>query len=217
MKKECRKIIGVLAFFIGVFVLMNSQVGITGNVVSERVDGVSSVFSLILIFVGIGLMTTTIEEELEENERAEKRKPRQWRAAGNKKALGNYIPSFIRESDYTHETINPLNIGERIDETFEEVFPGFGGMSLEKRGNPDKKIDQHKRRRIIGEALGSLSPRNASLIRDKYGLNEDEREYTVQELTKKYSVTDARIRQIEGNAFRKLRHPKNLRKLKKLR
>lgn len=54
--------------------------------------------------------------------------------------------------------------------------------------------------------LGTLTPREAQIIRLRFGL-EDGTEYTLQEVGESFSVTRERVRQIEAKALRKLRHP----------
>lgn len=65
----------------------------------------------------------------------------------------------------------------------------------------------------IREALASLTPREAKIIHLRYGLR-DGREHTLEEVGKKYGLTRERIRQIEKDALRKLRHPSRSRKLR---
>jgi RNA polymerase primary sigma factor len=65
----------------------------------------------------------------------------------------------------------------------------------------------------ILEALASLTPREAKIINLRYGLR-DGREHTLEEVGRKYGLTRERIRQIEKDALRKLRHPTRSRKLK---
>ncbi len=65
----------------------------------------------------------------------------------------------------------------------------------------------------IREALASLTPREAKIIHLRYGLR-DGREHTLEEVGRKYGLTRERIRQIEKDALRKLRHPSRSRKLR---
>jgi RNA polymerase primary sigma factor len=65
----------------------------------------------------------------------------------------------------------------------------------------------------IREALSSLTPREAKIIGLRYGLK-DGREHTLEEVGQKYGLTRERIRQIEKDALRKLRHPSRSRKLR---
>lgn len=50
-------------FIIGVFLLASSESGITGNVISERVSAVSSIFSLMLVIGGVLVFMTEREKK----------------------------------------------------------------------------------------------------------------------------------------------------------
>ncbi len=65
----------------------------------------------------------------------------------------------------------------------------------------------------INEVLNTLSPREARIIRLRFGL-ENGRVYTLEEVGKMFGLTRERIRQIEGKALRQLRHPHKARQLK---
>lgn len=65
----------------------------------------------------------------------------------------------------------------------------------------------------IKEAMNSLTPREAKILNLRYGLK-DGREHTLEEVGQKYGLTRERIRQIEKDALRKLRHPSRSRKLR---
>jgi RNA polymerase primary sigma factor len=65
----------------------------------------------------------------------------------------------------------------------------------------------------MAEVLGSLSPREAQVLRLRFGLC-DGNEYTLEEVGQKFGLTRERIRQIEGKALRQLRHPRRARELK---
>jgi RNA polymerase primary sigma factor len=56
------------------------------------------------------------------------------------------------------------------------------------------------------EALNTLSAREEKILRLRYGIDERQ-DYTLEEIGKVFSVTRERVRQIEGKALRKLRHP----------
>ncbi|CAN0619750.1 RNA polymerase, sigma 70 (sigma D) factor [Burkholderia multivorans] len=68
-------------------------------------------------------------------------------------------------------------------------------------------------RAAIDEALDALSPREAKVLRMRYGLDTAS-EHTLEEVGKQFDVTRERIRQIEGKAMRKLMHPNCSDKLK---
>ena len=63
------------------------------------------------------------------------------------------------------------------------------------------KLKEHTR-----NILDTLSPREASVLRLRFGIDCDS-DHTLEEVGKKFTVTRERIRQIEAKALRKLRHP----------
>jgi RNA polymerase primary sigma factor len=68
-------------------------------------------------------------------------------------------------------------------------------------------------REKIEEVLETLPPREARILRLRYGL-ENGRNYTLEEVGAKFGLTRERIRQIEGKALRRLRHPRRSRQLR---
>jgi RNA polymerase primary sigma factor len=64
----------------------------------------------------------------------------------------------------------------------------------------------------VGRALETLDPREARVLRLRYGL-QDGRSHTLEEIGERLGLTRERIRQIEGQALRKLRHPSRSRSL----
>jgi RNA polymerase primary sigma factor len=65
----------------------------------------------------------------------------------------------------------------------------------------------------IHEILDTLSPREARILRLRFGV-EDGTMYTLEQVGEKFGLTRERIRQIEGKALRRLRHPMRARLLK---
>jgi len=65
----------------------------------------------------------------------------------------------------------------------------------------------------IEEVLTTLAPREARVLRLRFGLD-DGNIYTLEEVGQKFGLTRERIRQIEGKALRRLRHPRRARQLK---
>jgi RNA polymerase primary sigma factor len=61
-------------------------------------------------------------------------------------------------------------------------------------------------RNAVKEVLDSLTPREAKVLRMRYGV-EMSTDYTLEEVGKQFDVTRERIRQIEAKAMNKLRHP----------
>jgi RNA polymerase primary sigma factor len=67
----------------------------------------------------------------------------------------------------------------------------------------------------LKEILDSLSPREAKVLRMRFGL-EMASDHTLEEVGKQFDVTRERIRQIEAKAMKKLRHPSRSDHLKSL-
>ncbi|MFZ6747818.1 RNA polymerase sigma factor RpoD [Undibacterium sp. Ren11W] len=67
----------------------------------------------------------------------------------------------------------------------------------------------------LKEILDSLSPREAKVLRMRFGL-EMASDHTLEEVGKQFDVTRERIRQIEAKAMKKLRHPSRSEHLKSL-
>ncbi|SAK82162.1 sigma 70 (RpoD) [Caballeronia calidae] len=68
-------------------------------------------------------------------------------------------------------------------------------------------------RDAIDEALDALSPREAKVLRMRFGIDTAS-DFTLEELGKQFDVTRERIRQIESKAMRKLMHPSRADKLR---
>ena len=66
----------------------------------------------------------------------------------------------------------------------------------------------------VNDVLRTLTPREAKVIRLRFGLTEDGAQRTLEEVGAFFNVTRERIRQIEAKALRKLRHPTRSRRLK---
>lgn len=65
----------------------------------------------------------------------------------------------------------------------------------------------------IEELLDTLTPREARILRLRFGL-QNGKSYTLEEVGQKFGLTRERIRQIEGRALRRLRHPRRSRHLR---
>ena len=67
---------------------------------------------------------------------------------------------------------------------------------------------------VVEEQLESLSPRQALVLRMRYGIGCEE--HTFEEIGEKFDLTRERIRQIEAKALRLLKHPKRSDELRQL-
>ncbi len=68
-------------------------------------------------------------------------------------------------------------------------------------------------RDIVKDILDSLTPREAKVLRMRFGI-EMSTDHTLEEVGKQFDVTRERIRQIEAKALRKLKHPSRSDKLR---
>jgi RNA polymerase primary sigma factor len=91
-------------------------------------------------------------------------------------------------------------MGEDGDATLGDMIEDTGVTS------PADAAVQANLRLAIDDALDSLSPREAKVLRMRYGLD-TKSDHTLEEVGKQFDVTRERIRQIESKAMRKLMHP----------
>ena len=106
----------------------------------------------------------------------------------------------------------PLSLNSPINEDGEEAELG---MFVEDQLSPTPIQSAYSRllTEKIEEVLDTLPPREARILRLRFGL-ENGRTYTLEEVGQKFGLTRERIRQIEGKALRRLRHPRRARQLK---
>ncbi len=78
---------------------------------------------------------------------------------------------------------------------------------------PPDTAYHHMLQEKLEDVLATLTPREARILRLRFGL-QNGRSYTLEEVGKKFGLTRERIRQIEGQALRKLRHPRRSRQLR---
>ena len=83
----------------------------------------------------------------------------------------------------------------------------------EKAVSPENEAEQSELLDRIDDVLGSLSDREAQVIRLRFGI-EDGYAHTLDQIGRTFGVSRERIRQIEERALNKLRHPVRVRKLK---
>jgi RNA polymerase primary sigma factor len=91
-------------------------------------------------------------------------------------------------------------IGEEEDSRLEDFIEDQSSPS------PVQKTMQYRLQLEIEKVLDSLTPREADIIRLRYGIGVGYPR-TLEEVGKIFGVTRERVRQIEAKAVRKLRHP----------
>jgi len=72
--------------------------------------------------------------------------------------------------------------------------------------SPEHKACEKDIVRLVNEALDTLSPRRAKVLRLRFGIGVNF-EHTLSEVSAILELTDTRIRQIERDAMRKIRAP----------
>lgn len=105
----------------------------------------------------------------------------------------------------------PISIETPIGEEEDTMLRDF----IEDRTNlsPLDAAIQGDLRNHIDKVLDTLSPKEAMVIRKRYGIGESSPQ-TLEEVGKDFDVTRERIRQIEVKAIRKLKHPSRIRWLR---
>lgn len=81
--------------------------------------------------------------------------------------------------------------------------------------SPDVDVEKKEISRHLLKVLKTLSHREERVMRMRFGIGVD-RDHTLEEVGKRLSITRERVRQIEVQAMRKLKHPSRLRTLKSL-
>jgi RNA polymerase primary sigma factor len=89
------------------------------------------------------------------------------------------------------------------------------GMFIEDEFSPTpmQSAYQSMLKEKMAEVLSTLAPREARILSMRFGLD-DGVAYTLEEVGQRFGLTRERIRQIEGKALRRLRHPRRSRQLK---
>jgi RNA polymerase primary sigma factor len=104
----------------------------------------------------------------------------------------------------------PISMQSPVGETDETHF---GDLIEDKTAeNPSEVTSFNFLKGKLGEVLHGLTERERRILELRYGLN-DGYPRTLEEVGHQYEVTRERIRQIEGKALRKLRHPTRRSKL----
>jgi RNA polymerase primary sigma factor len=108
----------------------------------------------------------------------------------------------IAKEPISLETLAGDDDGSTLVDTIEDenLIPQFDVLS------------QESLVRIVKEILDSIEPREAHILRMRFGIDMDT-DHTLEEVGQQYDVTRERIRQIEAKALRKLKHPSRSEKL----
>jgi len=105
----------------------------------------------------------------------------------------------------------PLSLERPVGEDEDSELGNF--IEDEASPTPTQSAHQDLLGEKVEEMLAMLSPREARILRLRFGLLNG-RSYTLEEVGRKFGLTRERIRQIEGKALRRLRHPCRSRQLR---
>lgn len=78
---------------------------------------------------------------------------------------------------------------------------------------PEEQVVLSQLAEVLGEVLACLPPRKGKIIKLRFGLI-DGKKHTLQEVADRFGVTRERIRQLEIEALKTLRHPRYSRRLR---
>jgi len=105
----------------------------------------------------------------------------------------------------------PLSLEKPVGEEEDSELGNF--IEDETTPAPTESAYHHLLQEKLEEVLNSLTPREARILRLRFGL-QDGRSYTLEEVGQKFGLTRERIRQIEHEALDRLRHPSRSRQLR---
>jgi RNA polymerase primary sigma factor len=126
--------------------------------------------------------------------------------------LAKKVKMSVEKVQWIHKVSwQPLSLESPVGNDEESEL----GMFIEDTISPSPQQNAYESmlKDKLEEILGGLSPREARVIRLRFGLD-DGNAYTLEEVGQKFGLTRERIRQIEGKALRELRHPRKTRELK---
>jgi RNA polymerase sigma factor (sigma-70 family) len=125
---------------------------------------------------------------------------------------GDWLPSVVKLAELTNTMpvelfsdaqYYPLDVNvAQFEMGQEEVMQLLNDTHVP---DPSQAIEYREMQQGIDDVLDSLTPREAEVLRLRFGI--DGKEHTMEEAARVYDVSRERIRQIEAKALRKLRHP----------
>lgn len=105
----------------------------------------------------------------------------------------------------------PLSLEQPVGEDEDSELGSF--IENEQQPTPAQSAYHNLLQEKIEDILSTLTEREAKILRLRFGL-QNGRSYTLEEVGQKFGLTRERIRQIEGQALRRLRHPRRSRQLR---
>jgi RNA polymerase primary sigma factor len=106
---------------------------------------------------------------------------------------------------------HPVSLAQPVGEDQDSELEAF--IEDDSILSPEESAHQSQLRVQVQEVLDTLTPREACILRLRFGL-QNGRSYTLEQVGRKFGLTRERIRQIEKEALRRLRHPVRSRRLR---
>lgn len=125
------------------------------------------------------------------------RQPSLNEVAGSVRTTSERVTQTIQAFQDVMSLEHPVGDGDAF---LGDFIPDLEAVTAENR------VDRREMTREVARALGTLSPREAAVIRLRFGIGQEE-PMTLEEVGRAMGVTRERIRQIEAKALLKLRTP----------
>lgn len=106
----------------------------------------------------------------------------------------------------TSESMDKTIRGGDENWTYQDILPDSGPT-------PDEVAAASALKLELSRQIDTLTVRESKILRLRYGL-EDGKSYTLQDVGERFGITRERVRQLEAQAMRKLRHPRRARHLR---
>ena len=119
--------------------------------------------------------------------------------------LSNVLETDIERVEWMQQVSwAPISLESPVGDEEDSEF----GMFVEDEITPPPSQTAYENllRDRVAEVLSTLTPREERILKLRFGL-ENGHPYTLEEVGQKFGLTRERIRQIEGKALRRLRHP----------
>jgi RNA polymerase primary sigma factor len=106
---------------------------------------------------------------------------------------------------------HPISLAQPVGEDQDSELEAF--IEDDSTLSPEESAQQSQLQAQVEKVLGTLTPREACILRLRFGL-QNGRSHTLDQVGRKFGLTRERIRQIEKQALRRLRHPSRSRRLR---
>jgi RNA polymerase primary sigma factor len=127
------------------------------------------------------------------------RRPSPEEIASEMEISADHIRSMMDASQHAIALERP--VGDDGDSEFGDFIEDQDSPS------PVESATQHLLQETIENVLGELTPRQSHILRLRFGLGGGE-PHTLEEIANKFGLSRERIRQLEKEALRRLRHPR---------